>query len=381
MDADGDTIDTTASRYVSGYLATLYLSELSARYLYDGESSVKTVDGLPVADANMLRNGLNSLLKWMHEGSTLDDLINSLSPKDEDGKPVYADTAEFEQKFIKGTKREDNTWTGDEDSLEFVNSFLNYMLRLDSDLPTDHHPNGSILFDFDQDYTSPLDTGKESSSEFLKVVNTNRYVKSTVKSDSIDIGAGKSDPTKAKDDAEEANDTQLAAAAKATTAAKPKQTARKSKAADKATATDVSAADDKSTSGNTAAAGDADAAGTKDTATSRNASEDGAATEKNVAADNNEATTTTTTNANATDGSADFTDVGQTGYVDGDAAPAEGAASYGPATYPSDPESSPAPEPTAYEEAPSPTPEPEPSEPAQSEPAPTEPEQEATAEE
>lgn len=47
MDADGDTIDTTASRYVSGYLATLCLSELSARYLYDGESSVNTVMAFP----------------------------------------------------------------------------------------------------------------------------------------------------------------------------------------------------------------------------------------------------------------------------------------------------------------------------------------------
>lgn len=394
-DADGDTIDTLPSRYVSGYLATLYLSELSARYLYNGESSITTVDNVPTVDAYMLRGGLNALLRWMHEDSTLDDLINSLSPKDEDGNPIYADTAEFEEKFIKGTKKADDTWTGDEDSLEFVNGFLNYMLRLDAGLPEGRHPNGSILFDFDQDYTSPLDTGKESSSEFLKIVNSNCYVKSTVKGDSIDIGAGKSDPTKAKGDAREADDTQPAAAAKAAKAAKAekstkaaatqaKRTPKASKTSDKGTAVDASATDDKNTPGNMAAAGSTSAAGAKDSATSSDVTDDdGTTTRKDVAATDTEAATVPETNANVVVGSDDSTGVRQAEQAEHaeHATPTEDAAPCDPATHTPNLQASPAPEPAAYEGAPSSTVGPAPAEPAPTGPAPSEPAQQAAAEE
>ena len=193
-DSDGMEVPTTNSRYVSGYLATLYLSELSARYLYEGESSVHTTNGVTTIDANMLRSGLNSLLEWMHEGSTLDELIGALSPKDKNGTPIYTDTKDFENKFIKGTVYEDG-WLFDAESLDFVEKFLNYMLYLDNQLPEGEHTNGSILYDFDERYTSPLDEGKKSQSEYLQVINSNCMVPSTVKSDTSNIGGGTSKPT------------------------------------------------------------------------------------------------------------------------------------------------------------------------------------------
>jgi len=54
------------------------------------------IDGVTTVDSNQLRIGLNSLLTWMHEGSTMDSLIVALSPRKEDGTPVYKDTAAFQ---------------------------------------------------------------------------------------------------------------------------------------------------------------------------------------------------------------------------------------------------------------------------------------------
>ena len=202
-----------ASRYVSGYLATLYLSDLAARY-NQGRSAIQTESGTTVVDAAVLRDGLNSLLKWMHEGSTLDDLINALSPKDKSGVPVYANTESFTKRFIKG-ELTDKGYQGDADSLDFVEKYLNYLLALDNELPEDKHPNGSILFDFDQYYNTPLQVEKKSSSDYLRIVESNSAVPSTVKSDDASIGAGKSDPDKATTSAETSDLEELPIAAKA----------------------------------------------------------------------------------------------------------------------------------------------------------------------
>ena len=53
-----------------------------------------------------------------------DDLINALSPKDEKGQPIYKDTADFESKFIKGTPDAEGAYSGDPESVTFVNTLL-----------------------------------------------------------------------------------------------------------------------------------------------------------------------------------------------------------------------------------------------------------------
>ncbi len=229
IDNNGKRVSTETSWYVSGYLATLYLSELSARYVYDGKSSVQTVDGVTTVDSSMLRNGLDHLLRWIHEGSTLDELIGALSPKNEDGQAVYTDTATFTSRFIQGTKQQDGTWVSEEDSLKFVTQFLNYMLYLERKLPEDVYPNGSILFDFDQNFVSPLDPNKKSSSNYLHIINSNLLTPSTVKSDTADIGGGKSAPTKATAEANKPEAT-LAAAAKTVKTTKVAKSAKSASA-------------------------------------------------------------------------------------------------------------------------------------------------------
>ena len=190
----GKPIDTSPAKYVTGYLATLYLSELAARQIY-GRSSVQLTDDSLLIDSEMLRNGLNGILQSMHEGDTLDSLIKSLSPKDDNNNPVYTDTNSFEAKFIKGPEVEKGRFTGDTvkgGSLEFVTTFLNYMNLIEQQKGT--RPNGSILFEFAREFDSPLDPNEEATSDNYTIVEDNRMVESSVKPDAAEIGAGKSDP-------------------------------------------------------------------------------------------------------------------------------------------------------------------------------------------
>ena len=193
-DSDGGTIDTERSNYVTGYLATLYLCELASRYVYNNESSVKVVDGVTTVDSNRLRGGLDNLLKWMHEDDTLDSLIATISPNDSNGKPLYKDAASFEDLFIKGEQGSDGMYRGDSESLSFVTTLLNYLLYLDNNLPEGEHPTGSILEDFSKRYTTLLDQNKQDSSDYLKIIDSYELIPSTVKSDTAEIGGGKSDP-------------------------------------------------------------------------------------------------------------------------------------------------------------------------------------------
>ncbi len=250
---NGAAIDTIPSRYVTGYLATLYLSELAARYNgnYAPEaSSVQTADDVTTVDSEKLRGGLDSILRWMHEGETLDRVISKISPKDESGHPLYADTKSFEDQFVRGKKSEDGqSFDADMESLNFVTSFLNYMLYLDTPLSDDEAPNGSILFDFGRCFDSPLDPNRESSSDYLKITDSNSMVPSTVKSDTANIGGGKSDPdrpvdkTPALQEAQAASDDSLPMAAKTDDNDKPAADSEPAYTADEAGA-DANTAED-----------------------------------------------------------------------------------------------------------------------------------------
>ena len=87
---------------------------------------------------------------------TLDQVINSISGG------AYKDTADFEARFIKGPKDETDgkySLDGDAESVSFVCDFMNYMNRIDqakADGQRTNYANGSVLFDFEEDFVSPL---------------------------------------------------------------------------------------------------------------------------------------------------------------------------------------------------------------------------------
>lgn len=88
-------------------------------------------------------------------------------------------------------------YNGDGDSQEFVSALLNYFLELEKKLPEGEHPGGSILEGFNKRYTSMTSTDKKESCDYLKIVNENGMIPSTVKSDEARIGGGRTDPDKA----------------------------------------------------------------------------------------------------------------------------------------------------------------------------------------
>ena len=211
-DADGNEVDGDNSRYVSGYLAVLYLGELAARQTQG--SSVSTDNDRLYISSETIRMGLNDILERMHNGETLDEVINSISPTDENGKKLYTNTDEFEDKFIKGVgleKEGEGTIylgdLGDSASYAFVSTFLDYMLELERQEGRQYVPTGSILFDFEEDYNTPLDNEKESTSDLLHIVESNELVESTVPNEVALAGGGKSEgqePMMTSDDLDEA---------------------------------------------------------------------------------------------------------------------------------------------------------------------------------
>ena len=148
--------------YILGYLATLYLAEL-AENSEARTAWVSGADGVTVFDSDALRAGLNTILRLLHEGLTLDDVIYNFS----DGR--FLDAADFENRFL----------VGDEDSAVFCSELLNYFRQLSLDPGREYLPNGSILFPFDTDYETAIDRTADAASDLYRIVDSGDYVTST----------------------------------------------------------------------------------------------------------------------------------------------------------------------------------------------------------
>ena len=161
--------DSDKSAYVSGYLAFVYLSYLSAIKTGCGDALTVPSDPKKVVTVSMdvIKNGASQILRMLHDGHSLDSVIKYISSDSEDKNPLYADTADFEARFIKGTEGDNGAETsvtrvvGGNDAVcgssAFCSFYLNYLESV-SDLSGDnsHLANGSILKE-DQDYSSPLE--------------------------------------------------------------------------------------------------------------------------------------------------------------------------------------------------------------------------------
>ena len=154
--------DIRVSAYVSGYLACLYLAELAANSEGFSACSV-TPDGFEVVDSAVLRFGLNDILRMLHEGVTLDDIIYNIS----NGR--FYDTADFEDAFI----------AYDDDSAIFTSILLNYFLRLSREPGRRNPANGSLLSPFDVDYLTQIDCTKNAQSGLYQIINSSDVVDST----------------------------------------------------------------------------------------------------------------------------------------------------------------------------------------------------------
>ena len=173
-----------ASTYVSGYMACLYLADLSCReeqgtgaVIFDEHMEIQSIS------SEKLREGISALLSRLHRGATLDEVIRDLS------KGTYGNTMEFTERFIKGTYNEKTQeYDGDPGSLRFCVGYLNYMQRLDAADPNGH-PAGSILLDdFASFRTTPLEKDAAAVSKFYRFAGKNTLVTSTVSNESVKDG-------------------------------------------------------------------------------------------------------------------------------------------------------------------------------------------------
>ncbi|MBR3146545.1 MAG: hypothetical protein IKF54_00185 [Eubacterium sp.] len=187
FDSESDPeFDPEKSCRVSGYLAVLYLAELSA--MKTGKSSI---DESGAVSAEKLCAGLNSILERMHDGETLDLVINDISPVDSGGKKIYGNTEAFEKLFVKGIKDGTGQYAGDRESIDFVNTLLDYLEKGEN--PSQGIlSGGSILTDL-KEGCSPLDGSRDSYSDFLQIVESNELVESTVPNSVALAGCGRSE--------------------------------------------------------------------------------------------------------------------------------------------------------------------------------------------
>lgn len=179
-----DPYEEVTSCYATGYLANLYLGGLAAEYAGLGTSVTVDDIGKRMVSSETIRMGLNAILDRLHSGECLDDIICSIS------NGSYQDTEDFEAKFIKGDKGAGDAYSGDEDSISFVVDFLNYMMDIEEE--SGQIPNGSVLFDFDQDFCTPIDRSAATEEIIYQINDSDDYVFSTVWIEAPHTDAGKS---------------------------------------------------------------------------------------------------------------------------------------------------------------------------------------------
>ena len=77
----------------------------------------------------------------------------------------------------------------DSDSASFVTDYLNYLNKVTNRPGRQYVANGSIIMPVDADVASPLDDTKTATSDYLKIIESNKVVPSTVP-DSVAFASG-----------------------------------------------------------------------------------------------------------------------------------------------------------------------------------------------
>ena len=155
------------SGYVSGYLAMFYLCDLAAKQNPEVGAAITETDGKFRMDNQKLLYGFNDILSRLHSGETLDGIIYNLT----DGR--FADTADFENRFICG-EQVDDAFVGDEETIGLCVNILNYFDGLSK--AHGETANGSFLVPFENVGAFPFEIGSDAQADFYKANGSNDYV-------------------------------------------------------------------------------------------------------------------------------------------------------------------------------------------------------------
>ncbi len=179
-----DDGETNGATYVSGYMACLYLADLGYQALEGSPAVTFDQNGdIQSLSSEKLREGLSEVLRRLHRGDTLDEVIHEISGG------AFEDTKDFTERFVKGNYNEEaQAYDGEQETLSFCVGFLNYMYRLDA-MDPDTHPAGSLLMDdFGSTQPTPLEKDAAATSDFYRFVEKNTLVDSTVPNESVKDG-------------------------------------------------------------------------------------------------------------------------------------------------------------------------------------------------
>ena len=155
------------SGYVSGYLAMFYLCDLAAKQNPEVGAAINDTNGEFSMDNQKLLYGFNDILSRLHSGETLDSIINSLT----DGR--FEDTADFEERFIRGEKVND-AYSGDDETLGLCVKILNYFDGLTK--AAGETASGSLLVPFENVGEFPLDIGSDTQADNYRANGSNDFV-------------------------------------------------------------------------------------------------------------------------------------------------------------------------------------------------------------
>lgn len=157
------------SGYVSGYPAMFYLCDLAAKQNPAVGAAITETNGEFSMDNQKLLYGFNEILSRLHNGETLDDIINSLT----DGR--FENTADFEERFIRG-EQVNGAYSGDEETLGLCVNILNYFDGLTKTY--EETASGSLLVPFENVGEFPLDIGSDTQADIYQPNGSNDFVAS-----------------------------------------------------------------------------------------------------------------------------------------------------------------------------------------------------------
>ena len=186
------TGENTASAYVMGNLATVYLGYLYAKNCFPGAKDPITKDAtgkVTDVDFSAIRNGIDNILVDLHgegAGGADDPTVKTFSQIISNASGgLYTDMADFQAKFIKG-----DGVTPDANSVQFCTDYLNYLESQSFEYEGETIvANGSILDD-NQKYEDPVDRDKKETTDVYKIAEQRGFAETSSDDTRANLTAG-----------------------------------------------------------------------------------------------------------------------------------------------------------------------------------------------
>ena len=148
-----------ANQYLSAYYGVMYLYYLSAQNM-----GLEAFDTSGSMDMNIMMQGMENILKKLHQGYSLNELIAELSMDRSTGIPRYENVEAYEDSFLNGA---------DEPSMVFLQKMLYDFESRISD-PNQYIPSGSVIPGYNNYHKAFMDDEHRGVADVYGVVCGNK---------------------------------------------------------------------------------------------------------------------------------------------------------------------------------------------------------------